>query len=380
VLIYSQDGLGLGHLRRNTNIAREILKLEPDASILIVADSPAAPFFSAPKGVDFLKLPTIVKTGDSSWSAQQLGLPIEEVLRLRSRLILKAYRKFRPDIVLVDHMPVGALGELKPVLDAALADERRPRLFLGLRDVLDRPAVVRSVWEATGAYNYLSAYEAVLIYGTPELFDSATIYHLTDRSKQIICCNYVALEPPSSPAVEQRSPSEPPLVLVMGGGGADFFPIARTYVESLQHLPADIEVHSAILPGPNMPRDQVETLSLMAGELPVEVLRGFEDAAYWLQRASAIVMMAGYNSICEVMAWQKRALVIPRRGPSAEQRVRTRLFGARNLLHMLDPDDLSPQSLARCLAAMLVDESIPHVESIPPLDGAQRAAAVLLAV
>jgi predicted glycosyltransferase len=321
-----------------------------------------------------------VKTGDTSWSAQQLALPLEEVLRLRSRLILKAYRKFRPDIVLVDHMPVGALGELKPLLDAAIADETPPKLFLGLRDVLDRPEVIRSVWESTGAYDYLTAYEAVLIYGTPELFDSATIYHLTDRSKRIICCNYVALERSESVAGMERSPSDTPLVLVMGGGGADFFPIARTYIESLQHLPDEVRADSAILPGPNMPRGDVETLSLMASELPVEVLRGFEDAAYWLQRASAVVMMAGYNSICEVMAWQKKALVIPRRGPSAEQRLRTRLFATRNLVQMLDPDDLTPQSLAQSLANLLGDETIPDVASIPPLDGAQRAASALLSV
>jgi hypothetical protein len=47
---------------------------------------------------------------------------------------------------------------------------------------------------------------------------------------------------------------------------------------------------------------------------------------------------------------------------------------------MLDPDDLSPQSLAQGIAKLLADESIPDVASIPPLDGAQRAASALLTV
>lgn len=334
----------------------------------------------AQKGVDFLRLPTIVKTGDSSWIAPNLGLSIEETLKLRSRLIVKAYQKFRPDVVLVDHMPVGALGELKPLLDKVREDENPPLLYLGLRDVLDRPEVIRAVWQATGAYDYLESYEAVLIYGSAELHDSATLYDLTDRSKRVICCNYVSLEPGPDPGYSTVSSSEEPLVLVMGGGGADLFPVAKTYIEALPHLPPHVTIKSAIMPGPNMPHDDHQTLSMMAGEMPVQVLHGFEDATFWLQRASAVVMMAGYNSVCEVMAWQKKALVIPRSGPSAEQRIRTRLFAERGLIHMLDPDELTPETMADSLVRLLADENVPAPEFIPQLDGARRAAAALLGV
>jgi len=332
----------------------------------------------AQKGVDFLRLPTIVKTGDSSWIAPNLGLSIEETLKLRSRLIVKAYQKFRPDVVLVDHMPVGALGELKPLLDKTREEENPPKLYLGLRDVLDRPEVIRAVWQATGAYDYLEAYEAVLIYGSAELHDSATIYDLTEKSKRIICCNYVSLEPGPDVGYDRAPESDEPLVLVMGGGGADLFPVAKTYIESLPHLPADLAIRSAIMPGPNMPHEQHAALSLMAGEMPVQVMHGFEDATFWLQQASAVVMMAGYNSVCEVMAWQKKALVIPRPGPSAEQRIRTRLFAERRLIHMLDPDEMTPVRLAESITKLLADETVPDPRFIPSLDGAKRAAAALL--
>src|SRR6185503_11349884 len=136
-----------------------------------------------------------------------------------SHLIDEAFREFEPDIVLVDHMPVGALGELKPMLDRALSGVgSHPRLFLGLRDILDRPEVIRTVWRDVGSYDYLPAYEAVLVYGSPDILDAAEEYGLREYAQRVISCNYVAVEgPPPGPSQE----SEDPYILVMGGGGAD---------------------------------------------------------------------------------------------------------------------------------------------------------------
>ena len=79
VMIYCQDSLGLGHLRRNVNIARSLSLLRPGTSFLFVADSPVAPFFALPTNSDFLKLPTLVKVGkgkgegEGEWEVR--GLP-----------------------------------------------------------------------------------------------------------------------------------------------------------------------------------------------------------------------------------------------------------------------------------------------------------------
>lgn len=369
--------MGLGHLRRSTNIAREFLKREPEGSVLVVADSPAAPFFLPPHGVDYIKLPTIVKTGDSTWRPANLGLTLEETLQIRSHLIEEAFLSFRPDVVLVDHMPVGALGELRPMLDRIKHDPSRPRLFLGLRDILDRPDVVERAWEAVDAYEYLKQYEAVLVYGSPEIHDSAAIYGFAGRARRVINCNYVAievLEPSNEPG-----PAEP-MILVMGGGGADLFSLADTFVAAMPMIMQEGPVRAVLLPGPNMPPEQLDRLVAKADGWPIEVPRGFEDATPLLRRASAVVMMAGYNSMCEVLSLRRKALVIPRPGPSAEQRIRTRLFTERQLIHSLDPDDLTPERLAASLIGLLADDVVPNIAAMPPLDGAERAAEALLEV
>ncbi|HTG90418.1 MAG TPA: hypothetical protein VL914_09480, partial [Vicinamibacterales bacterium] len=58
ILMYSQDSYGLGHLRRVTTLANTLVAERPDLSVLLVVDSPVAPFFDLQDHIDFVKLPT----------------------------------------------------------------------------------------------------------------------------------------------------------------------------------------------------------------------------------------------------------------------------------------------------------------------------------
>ncbi|MBI1893914.1 MAG: hypothetical protein HYS14_07385 [Candidatus Rokubacteria bacterium] len=375
LLMYSQDGLGLGHLRRAHNIAREVLALEPQSSILIVADSPATSFFSALHGVDYLKLPTIVKRDAQRWSAETLHLKTEELVSLRASIIKETFWEFRPDAVLVDHMPLGALGELKSMLDSAVGKRRRPFLFLGLRDVLGQPEVIRRAWHELGGYEYLSHYDAVLIYGCRELYDAESAYRLTPSAQGVRYCHYVAPEPEGERAPVPHQ-GDVPLILVMVGGGHDGFPLARAFVDALPILLRTTDLQALILTGPNIPAAQREALVSRSVPYPVDVR--CEDATPWLQAASVVVTMAGYNSLCEVLKWRKRALVVPRPGPSAEQRIRSQLFSQRRLVRVVDPADLTAERLAEELVRLLADDDMPQPANIPPLDGARQATKLLL--
>ena len=382
LLVYSQDGLGLGHLRRTGNIAQEVLARVPDASVLILADSRATPVLPPHPGIDYLKLPTLVKTGRSSshptsWRGSTLPLDVRETVHLRSQVILHTYEAFRPDVVLVDHMPVGALGELKALLDRA-GDDPRARLFLGLRDVLDAPEVIREAWLELGAYEYLRRYDGVLIYGCREIFDAESAYEIGLHAQKVVFCHYVApVQRSVADPLPAPGPGEEPFLLVMGGGGGDAFPLATTFLAALPLLLQRLRVRAVILTGPNMPRDKRQALAHAAMGLPVEVESSSEDVAALLARASAVITMAGYNSLCEVLASRKKALVVPRGGPSAEQRIRSRLFSERRLIRVLDPDELAPERLATELVALLEEEP-DDLDGMVPLDGAQRAAEWLL--
>jgi predicted glycosyltransferase len=383
LLIYSQDGHGLGHLRRTGNIAQRVLARVPDANVLTVVDSRAIPVVAPQRGMDHLKLPTIVKTGrsssdETSWRPATLPLPIRDALALRSALLLHTLEGFRPDAVLVDHMPVGALGELRPALERALEMRPRPALFLGLRDVLDAPEVIRRAWHELGAYDYLPAYDAVLVYGCRHLYDADRAYEIGPHAQKVVFCNYVAppRRGPRAP-LASRAHDEEPLLLVMGGGGGDAYALLASFLDCLPLLLRSRPLRAVVLTGPNMsPADRAALVARCNADA-VRVEANRDDVPSLLEAAAAVVTMAGYNSLCEVLAARKRALVVPRRGPSAEQRIRSRLFSERGLVRALDPADLEPARMAQEILALLEDRDGAGREWIP-LDGAERAAQLLL--
>jgi predicted glycosyltransferase len=52
--IYSQDGFGLGHMRRTNSIARQFLRDYPNACVLTLSDSPLGQLFGTEKNHDYL--------------------------------------------------------------------------------------------------------------------------------------------------------------------------------------------------------------------------------------------------------------------------------------------------------------------------------------
>src|SRR5437660_502726 len=99
VAIYSQDSLGLGHLRRNILIGGAILEARKDSNVLLLADSPVAPFFQLPSRMDHIKLPSICKVSAGCWEATRLRIDERELSRLRSNLLRDALLDFQPDLL-----------------------------------------------------------------------------------------------------------------------------------------------------------------------------------------------------------------------------------------------------------------------------------------
>jgi predicted glycosyltransferase len=84
--------------------------------------------------------------------------------------------------------------------------------------------------------------------------------------------------------------------------------------------------------------------------------------------------MAGYNSLCEVVSLRKKALVVPRLGPRAEQRMRAELFHQRGLIDVLDPQEVSPKNLAQRISEDLERTDFPWADAAIDTSGASNAA------
>ena len=385
VLIYSQDGFGLGHLRRNLTISLQLKKRCPTASILIIADSPVAPFFKLPPQCDFIKIPTIVKVDTGIWRPNRLPMHYRELLAIRSEIIQNVALSFRPHVFQVDHMPHGALGELAEPLEALKRHCPQTKIILGLRDILGAPEVIRKQWHHEGAFAATEAYyEGVCIYGCAEVFNLTAEYEFPEAvAAKSRYCGYVCRD---SAGGELREESlhhlfpnkKEQFVLVAGGGGSDASYFMDKFIDAVRLLSPQVPFNALISTGPFMHEDQMQLLQHKAKGLPIVVSRAGQDSIRFLKRADLVISMAGYNTVSEVMRSRKKAIVIPRPGPSAEQTMRTRIMSERRLFSTVHPRDLTAENLGELILKKLQNGGTINEALLPDLNGASTAASFIL--
>jgi predicted glycosyltransferase len=388
IAIYSQDGFGLGHMQRTASIAWEIYRLRSEASILTFSDSQLGQFFPISPHHDYVKLPSIAKDSPGNWKATHLRISFPEILQLRQELIRNVLLNYAPDIFLVDHMPHGAMGELLPALEAIHEAGIPTQNVLGLRDILDSPEVTINRWQVEGAYDVIERFYArILVFGMQDVYDVAEKYQLPESAaKKLFYCGYVANLDHERNAYSIRArylagkPADTRLIAVMAGGGADAYSMMSTLIEALPKVLEDQPCSVAVITGPFMPVELIADLERRAGRLPIQMLEAVNDSISYMSAADLVIAMAGYNTSVEILRMKTPAILIPRAGPSAEQRTRARLFSEKRWVDMIDPDELTPDNLAQCISSHLRHPNVSKPSTLPNLNGAAVAAKHTLAV
>ncbi|WP_185956733.1 glycosyltransferase family protein [Ruegeria faecimaris] len=348
ILFYSHDTFGLGHLRRSRALAAAITQADPTASSLILTGSPVAGRFTFPRRVDHVRLPGVTKRADGSYASQTIGMGIDEVTELRSGLIQTAVQQFDPDILIVDKEPTGFRGELLPTLENLLLSQRT-KLVLGLRDVLDEPEVLAAEWErkeATAATERF--YHEIWVYGLRSIYDPTKGLPLNHAAQsRIHWTGYLRRD--LGPI---GTPPEQPYILITPGGGGDGKAMVNLVLSAYEKDP-DLSPRAVLVYGPFLSgdlRDEFETrVAALNGRVTAV---GFESQIETLfHGAAGVVCMGGYNTFCEVLSFDKRAVIVPRTSPRMEQWIRASRAEDLGLIRMLDEfrDGLTTDSMVRAI-------------------------------
>ena len=341
VLIYSHDTFGLGHIRRCRAIANALIASFPHISIIIVSGSSVISSFQFGDGVDYVRIPGIEKQSDGRYEPHHLNLELGDTLRLRTDLIKQTVLSFDPDVVIVDKEPVGLRGELKPSLD--ILRGRGARIVLGLRDVLDEPAVLLEEWRRIGALDALDAfYDDIFVYGLDGIYQP--LAGLPDQHRfadKIRYVGYLKRAVPS-PTPPNRYPriTKQPFILVTPGGGGDGAGVIDWVISAYEADPT-IALPALIVFGPFMSREKRKEFAERIARNPKLEGLGFEPRLELLMnRAHCVVAMGGYNTFCEILSFDKPALIVPRVKPRLEQAIRARRADELRLVDMLcDPSE-----------------------------------------
>ena len=192
ILIYSHDTYGLGNIRRMLAIAETIKREYSDASILLLSGSPMIHAFRLEEGMDYVKLPCLSRDEADSYKSKSLKISKSSILRLRSDLIQSTVLNFEPDLIMVDKKPLGVGNELAPMLSTLRHLEKRPKLVLVLRDILDKPETTIPVWASNRYHDIIrTAYDRILVLGSTEVFDAVKEYDFPASSaEKTFFCGY----------------------------------------------------------------------------------------------------------------------------------------------------------------------------------------------
>jgi predicted glycosyltransferase len=215
------------------------------------------------------------------------------------------------------------------------------------------------------------------------VFDTADEYRIHDvMGDRVHYCGYVCNmnEVQDSHVVrEQRAIHEERVVTVMAGGGADSVRLMRASLEAIQLLSSRHSLATLMVTGPFFPPSEWNTLARRAEGLGVRLERTVGDSLECISAADVVVGMAGYNTLSEIQRFGKRAVIVPRPGPSAEQTMRSRLFAERGLIDVVEQDQLTPQTLAEALERALDGDAMGPARIPVELDGVANATDTLIA-
>jgi predicted glycosyltransferase len=347
VMMYSHDTIGLGHMRRNTAIAEELVARVPGVSVLMLVGCPAGMVFEPHAGIDYVKLPSLTKLGRGRWQAGSLRIDAATTRALRAGILDRVIETFAPDVLLVDHEPAGVWEELVTPIKALRA-RGGTRVILGLRDILDDPDRVASAWGASGTDALIARlYDDVMIYGSEGFYPSDTAYGLAAlRPGHVRYCGAVTTV---RPAPRAQWTGLPRRVLVAGGGGRDAYALLDTTLSGFESLAPERRPLLTLVAGPLMDAELSDALKHRAAQVGAVFHDSVPDLPKLLAASDLFISMGGYNSVTEALVTGCPAVIVPRVGPSGEQRIRAERLQAKGLASVVWRQDLTPARMASVL-------------------------------
>jgi len=368
VLLYSHDSFGLGHVSRCRTIANALVAADPNVSVLILSGSPVIGSYEFRSGIDFVRIPGVVKLIDGDYDSANLRVGVEHTLEMRTRIIRDTADIYRPDLFIIDKEPTGLRNEVVPAL--RLLRERGTPLVLGLRDVMDDPAALAAEWERKNVVPALrDLYDEIWIYGLPQINKPLTGIEVPPSVRhKMVYTGYLRRDLPLHADVPHEMEGiDGPFILVTAGGGgdgADLIDWVLAAYESDPHIPYG----AVIVFGPFMSAAEREGFKERAATFRnIRTLTFTNNLGALMKGAAGVVAMGGYNTFCEILSFDKKAIIVPRTKPRLEQFIRARAARNVGLIEMLDADrGRDPHAMATALR-QLPQQGLPSDVVVPGL-------------
>ncbi|WP_394889308.1 glycosyltransferase family protein [Mesorhizobium sp. AaZ16] len=351
ILMYSHDTFGLGHLRRCRTIAHSLVEDYRGLQVLIISGATIAGAFDYRARVDFVKIPSVIKLRNGEYTSLAQHMDLHETLKMRQSIIRHTAETFQPDIFIVDKEPMGLRGEVEETL--SYLKMRGTTLVLGLREVMDAPHLLDAEWKKSDTMRKIDRfYDMIWVYGPPDFYDPLTGLEVPSgvRAKM----NFVGFlqRSLSHDELPDHRP-EGDYILVTTGGGGDGADLIHDVIDAYRQDP-ELQHKALIVLGPYMPARKRRKLIKKGAQIPhIRIIEFDNRMEELIAGAKAVVAMGGYNTYCEILSFDKPALIVPRVRPREEQLIRARRAAELGLIEMLLPEEAEDAKLfAQALKAL----------------------------
>ncbi|MDQ7053598.1 MAG: glycosyltransferase [candidate division KSB1 bacterium] len=289
-----------------------------------------------------------------------MNIKAKKTLRIRCKIAQSAAKTFKPQIMIIDRNPLELPREMRRVL--AFVREVLPttRIVWVLPDVLGAPENVVAGWQKEDVYKVFRHYcDEIWVFGAKKFFDVAKAYELPqDLEKRLVYTGWLKSMPqnkePRPIRDLQNNGTDRPTVLVTAGSGVHAGPLLDTYMRFLEQWRDKISFKSVVITGPMMPSAEKRRLMERAASLPNVVFHRFSKHIREYVRHSHLVLNnGGYNSLCEILSAEKKALLAPAAVQANEHLMRASLMQKIGAVDMLSPEQLSPEMLGEYVFSAL---------------------------
>jgi predicted glycosyltransferase len=354
ILFYCQSSLGIGHTIRSLRIAEG---LSQSFEVHFLNGGEPISELEIPQGIHRTDLPPIVSDPNFN-TVHAVGgdLDVDGTIEQRRNIILQAFRRVSPAIVLVELYPFGRgrfHAELEPLLRCA--KKQGSKIVCSVRDILtkreDQEAFERKVVKRMNRF-----FDLLLIHSDPDfqrLDDTFTSLESIIAKK----C-YTGFVVPE--VTEEPRRNGPTIIASIGGGrfGHELAEaVARTAPLLAERIPHQIELYT----GPFCPEDVAQRLRRLAhGQANIRVLKFCPDLHQKLMSADLSISMGGYNTIMNVIATGVPAMIMGCTNDGGmDQVARAEKLASRGVVDVIKPEDLAPATFAEKIIGSLSREPTP---------------------
>jgi predicted glycosyltransferase len=313
VLFFVFDGgTGLGHLRRLSCIAKH---LQGDFACLLVTGHRAAANWFVPPECEYVHVPawdSLLAEKAAYWGRRPFleGSP-DAVAAFRRQMLQGIVEAFQPDVIIVDHLPLGMREELSTII------EHTPCLkYLVTRAIqnetenLDRLLLTGPARQAIEKF-----YHRVFLAIDPNVFDLCLQYpQIADLSAKFLTVGYV-LEPVTESHISacrnERGVSANEIWAVASAGGGQHGEQLVQASCNLAHYFPQVTFDVVIGPRSNLSYDKLRRPISSARNLRLH--REYPNLAPMHAAADIVISSGGYNSLLEALQGRARIICVPSR-------------------------------------------------------------------